>query len=166
MFETIHVRRARPSDRARILSLQADTVVGDTAPGDAADEIRVIEALLEEVVPDLDGLIAAGRYFVAEADGQVVGGAGWASQDTLGHVAFIRGLGVDPAHRAGGVARRLVEIAEDAAVTAGYDVILAPVPAATADLFATLGYRASGAVEIELAAGRRLQRRKMWKHAA
>ena len=55
---------------------------------------------------------------------------------------------------------------EDAAVTAGHGVILAPVAATSAMLFESMGYLASGAVEVELSPGQRLQRRKMWKQAA
>lgn len=162
-----HVRRARPSDRARILSLQPETLADGSQAG--IDDAGIIEALLEEPAPDLDALILAGRYFVAETTGeqggQVVAGAGWASHDALGDVAMIRAVCAHPAHRDSGIARRLVEIAEDAAVTEGHGVILAPVAAAAAGLFEALGYFATGHVEVELEAGR-VHRRKMWKHAA
>jgi GNAT superfamily N-acetyltransferase len=163
MFASYHVHRAHPSDRVQILQLQADSVLDG---GHGVDDAGVIEALLDEPAPDLDGLIRAGRYFVAAAGGRIVAGAGWAPQESLGDVALMRGVCVHPDHRASGVGRRLVEIAEDAAVTAGHGVILAPVAATSAMLFESMGYLASGAVEVELSPGRRLQRRKMWKQAA
>lgn len=164
MFATYRIRRAQPEDRARILSLRPEALAEGVMAG--TDEHRLIEALIEEPAPDLDELIASGRYFVAEADGQVIAGAGWAPQDSLGDVAFIRSVVVRPGHCEATLGRRLVEIAEDAAATAGYGLFLAPVPPAVAGLFEQLGYRASGAVEVELAAGHRLRCRKMWKHAA
>src|SRR3546814_15951325 len=85
-------------------------------------------------ISDLDGLIRAGRYFVALAAGKVIAGAGWASQEAMGDVALMRGVCVHPDHRLNGIGRRLVEIAEDAAVTAGHGVILAPVAALPAQL--------------------------------
>lgn len=163
-----HVRRARPSDRARILSLHPETLADGSLAG--IDDAGVIEALLQEPAPDLGALIAAGRYFVAESTGEqggeIVAGAGWASHDALGDVAMIRAVCVHAAHRGTSIARRLVEIAEDAAVTEGHGVILAPVAATAAAVFEALGYLHTGHIEVELAAGRRLHRRKMWKHAA
>lgn len=164
MFATYHLRRAQPEDRARILSLRPEALAEGVMAG--TEDHRVIEALIQEPAPDLDGLIAAGRYFVAEANGQVIAGAGWAPQDSLGDVAFIRAVVVHPGHCEATLGRQLIEIAEDAAATAGYGLFLAPVPPAVSCLFEQLGYSASGAVEIELAAGHRLSCRKMWKHAA
>lgn len=164
MFATYHVRRAEVEDRARLLSLRPEALAEGIMAG--LDDRGVIEALIEEPAPDLDQLIASGRYFVAEVNGKVVAGAGWAPQDSLGDVAFIRGVVVHPGHCEATLGRRLVEIAEDAAATSGYSLFLAPVPPAVACLFEQLGYRASGAVEIEMAAGHRLRCRKMWKHAA
>lgn len=162
-----HVRPARPSDRTRILALQPETLADGSLAG--IDDAGVIEALLEEPAPGLDALIAAGRYFVAETTGEqggeIVAGAGWASYHAPGDVAMIRGVCAHPGHRQTSIARRLVEIAEDAAVTEGHAVILAPVAAAAAGVFEALGYLASGAIEVEIAAGR-VHRRKMWKHAA
>src|SRR3546814_2707941 len=58
MFASYHVHRARPSDRAQILQLQADSVLDG---GHGVDDAGVIEALHDEPAPDLDGLIRAGR---------------------------------------------------------------------------------------------------------
>lgn len=168
MTTMYHVRRARPSDRARVLSLQPEILADGSLA--AIDDAGVLEALLEEPAPALDSLIATGRYYVAESAGdqgpEIVAGAGWAPQYSLGDVAIIRGVCAHPAHRRSGIARRLVEIAEDAAVTAGHSIILAPASPSAAGLFEGLGYMAAGHVEVELAAGHRLQRRKLWKHAA
>lgn len=168
MTASYHVRRARPSDRAAILSLQPRSLAEDGRFG--VDDAGVVEALLEEAAPDLEELIAAGRYFVAETPGEqggrVVAGVGWASHEALGDVAMIRAVSVHPGHRRSDIARRLVEIAEDEAVTQGHGIILAPVPVAAAGLFEAMGYNAAGHVDIVVAAGHRLQRRKMWKHAA
>ena len=163
MFIPYHVRRARPSDRVQIVQLQAESALDG---GSGVDDAGVMAALLDEPAPDLDGLIRAGRYFVALAAGKVVAGAGWAPQEAMGDVALMRGVCIHPDHRWSGIGRRLVEIAEDAAVTAGHGVILAPVAAASARLFESMGYLASGAVEVELSPGQRLRRQKMWKHAA
>ncbi len=163
MFTSYHVRRACPSDRAQIFQLQAESAL-DGGPG--VDDAGVIAALLDEPVPDLDGLIRTGRYFVALAAGKVVAGAGGAPQEAKGDVALMRGVCVHPDHRRSGIGRRLVEIVEDVAVTAGHGVILAPVAAMSTQLFESMGYLASGAVEVELSQGQRLRRQKMWKHAA
>lgn len=163
MFTSYHIRRAHPSDRAQIFQLQAESAL-DSSHG--VDDAGMIAALLDEPATDLDGLIRAGRYFVALAAGKVIAGAGWASQEAMGDVALMRGVCVHPDHRLNGIGRRLVEIAEDAAVTAGHGVILAPVAAISAQLFESMGYLASGAVEVELTPGQRLRRHKMWKHAA
>jgi N-acetylglutamate synthase-like GNAT family acetyltransferase len=161
MFASYHVRRAHPSDRTQILRLHAEaTQEGRHA---AIDDASVIEALLAEPAPQLDRLIGEGHYFIAMVGHRIIAGAGWAPQ---GDVATMRGVWVNPQHRHSGVDRKLVEIAEDAAVTAGYDVILAPVDAAAADMFESLGYAAAGAVQVELSAGHRLERHKMWKQAA
>lgn len=155
MFASYHVRPARPSERDQIRTLQPET-----------DDTGLIQALLAEPSPDLESLIMAGRYFVATTGNRIVAGAGWAPQDALGDVAVMRAVWTHPEHEATGIGRRLVEITEDAAVTAGYGVILAPVPSGSAGMFETLGYLAAGGVEVEISAGRRLHRRKMWKHAA
>lgn len=155
MSTSYHVHRARLSDRDQILARLPDS-----------DDAGVIEALLDEPSPDLVELILAGRYYLASSGGRIVAGAGWASQDSLGDVAVIRAVWVHPDHEATGIGRRLVELAEDAAVTAGHDVILAPVAIHSALMFESLGYAASGGVEVEMAAGHWLHRRKMWKHAA
>lgn len=168
MTTSYHVRRARPSDRARILSLQPQPSAESGAMG--IDDTGVVEALLEEPAPDLGELIAAGRYFVAETmgeqGGQIVAGVGWTSHWALGDVAMIRAIYVHPAHRDSGIARRLVEIAEDSAVTRGHNMILAPVPVAAVGLFEAMGYDGAGHIDVVLAAGHHLQRRKMWKHTA
>lgn len=164
MFAFYHVRRAHPSDRTQILQLQAEAALEGRHA--AIDDTGIVEALLAEPAPQLDRLIHEGRYFVAMAGHMIVAGAGWAALDSLGDIAVMRGVWVRPDHRDSGIDRRLVEIAEDAAVTAGYGVILAPVAAAAADMFESLGYEAAGAVQVELSAGHRLERHKMWKHAA
>ncbi len=164
MFAFYHVRRAHPSDRTQILKLHAEAAAQGRHA--AIDDASVVEALLAEPAPQLDRLIRDGRYFVAVAGPAIVAGAGWAAQDSLGNVAVMRAVWVRPDHRHSGIDRRLVEIAEDAAVTAGYDVLLAPVAATAADLFESRGYEAAGAVQVELSAGHRLERHKMWKHAA
>lgn len=155
MFSSYHVRRAHPSDRRQIQALRPDL-----------DDAGMVEALFDEPSPDLEELILSGRFFVASSGGRIVAVAGWAPQDSLGDVAVIRAVWVDPDHAASGIGRRIVEIAEDAAVTAGYGVILAPVALAAAIMFESLGYAGAGGVEVELSAGHSLHRRKMWKHAA
>src|SRR5690606_36788642 len=137
MFATYHVRAARPDDRTRLVALHPEALAGGTMTG--VEDDRVIEALIQEPVPDLDALIASGRYFVAESGGKVVAGAGWAPHGSLSDVAFIRGVVVHPGHCETTLGRRLVEIAEDAAATWGYSLFLAPVAPAVACLFEQLG---------------------------
>ena len=180
MFASYHLRAARPEDCAQIQSLHQDALSEGVIGG--TEDRRVIEALLEESTPGIDGLIAAGRYFVLERDGMVVAGAGWAPQgspqsspqgspqsspqNSLGDTAFIRAVVVHPDHRDTVLVRTLVEVAEDAAATAGYSLFLAPVTPAIARLFEQLGYHGAGAIDVEVAAGCRLSCRKMWKYAA
>lgn len=168
MFASYHLRAARPADCAQIQSLHQDALSEGVIGG--AEDRRVIEALLQESTPGIDGLIAAGRYFVLERDGMVVAGAGWAPQGSiqgsLGDAAFIRAVVVHPDHRDTDLVRTLVEVAEDAAATAGYSLFLAPVTPAIGRLFEQLGYHGTGAIDVEVAAGFRLSCRKMWKYAA
>jgi hypothetical protein len=111
MTTTCTVRRATNADRQAIQSLQLR--------GPSAAETRD-----RTPVKDVEALIAAGHYFVAERQGRVVAGAGWEPHERIPDTAVVRSLFVHRAH--GDQAGDALSTAELAARLEGYDHILIP----------------------------------------
>jgi GNAT superfamily N-acetyltransferase len=66
-------------------------------------------------------LLEDGEFFVAEQAGERVGVGGWSPDSLEAGLAWIRYLFVHPDHVRRGIGRRLVEVAEAAAIDAGRD---------------------------------------------
>jgi putative acetyltransferase len=161
MGATVRLRRANASDRDEILAFQRAAIAGIPAGAYAAD---VAEAWSHMPVAGLEDLLAKGRYFVAVEGLRPVGGAGWSPLED-GETAQIRGVFVHPDHAARGLGSRLVDVAEDAAVTAGYTKIVVPAALSAVGFYEQLGYAKKGLDWLPLG-GLRLDYAKMEKLAA
>lgn len=157
------IRRASAADREAILSFQR-AAIADVKPG--AYPERALEAWWRTPTTDLDTLIASGRYFVAEQGGRLVAGGGWEPHRRIGDTAELRAVFVDPAHHARGLGAAVMRVVEDAAVTAGYDHILAPASLNATGFYRKLGYVGADPDDMVLDTGVRIEYRRMWKHAA
>lgn len=161
MRATVQLRLANASDRDEILAFQRAAIAAIPAGAYAAD---VAEAWSQTPVSGLEDLLAKGRYFVAVDVGQLVGGAGWSPLED-GETALIRGVFVHPEHAARSLGSRLVDAAEDAAVTAGYTKIVVPAALSAVGFYEHLGY-AKKELDSFALGGLRLEYAKMEKLAA
>ncbi len=126
----IIVRRAVKGDAENIRALQNATFrIAALAQYDASD----IDSFLRHAGTLEPALIDDGTYFVAEIEGEIVASGGWSSRTATyagfirsGAVApsgsaVIRGVYVDPAYLAAGLAQRIFEIIEEDIASRGYD---------------------------------------------
>jgi GNAT superfamily N-acetyltransferase len=157
------IRRATPEDRSAILSFQR-AAIAQVKPGTYPAE--ALDSWWRTPTANLDSLIDAGRYYVAENDGRLVAGAGWEPDWRIKDTAVLRAAFVDPGHRAQGLGARLTQIVEDAAVTAGFDHILVPALLNATGFYRKLGYVNADPDDYVLSDGVRIGYRRMWKHAA
>jgi GNAT superfamily N-acetyltransferase len=162
MHKPYTLRRAIADDGHAIL----------TVPYAALAQLRTVATTVDGVhwwrapAQALDALICTGRYFVAEQDGRVVGGAGWAPYAGILDTAVLCSVILDPARRSGAVGAELTRAAEADAAAAGFKYIMVPAsPAATA-FYRRLGYVGADADDLVLGAGLRLAYQRMWKRAA
>ncbi len=101
------IRRALPRDAEGL----ADCITAAYAP-------FIAEGLaLPPVSEGIDEDIAKHHVWVAERNGQIVGGVVL----VVGETAHLANLAVHPDAGGGGIGRRLIDQAQDAAWTAGYD---------------------------------------------
>jgi GNAT superfamily N-acetyltransferase len=101
----------------------------------------------------LEDRLAQKRYFgfVAEQDGRVVGGVGMMVIDWPPHPShplqnsrgYILNLYVDPDHRGKGLARRLMQAAEDQFARLGIDFMTLHASDAGRSVYASLGWQAT-----------------------
>lgn len=100
----VDLRPATPDDVDALLALWAVAAENDARPADTADAVARLLAR------------DAGACLVAELDGRLIGSviAGWD-----GWRAHLYRLAVDPAVRRRGIARRLIDAAEDRLVALG-----------------------------------------------
>jgi len=115
-------------------------------------------------------LIADGTYFVTEAGGVIVGCGGWSRRKTLfggdrgpgrendlldpsRDRAKIRAFFVHPDWARKGIASRILEACEDAAVAAGFDGFEMGATLTGERLYRARGYRVLEAMEVPLANG-------------
>ena len=154
------IRAARPDEFALLRYLHTASVWCAGARGRAAEEA---EAHLR-AVPALDrDLVTAGRYFVAEADGEIRGGGGWSAAgrdlasgnlpDSLAGTflsptaAIVRGFFVAPEASAA-TARALLRRIEDDAVRTGCAMAILVASPDGADGYREAGYGEAGPLSV------------------
>ncbi|MCX7644871.1 MAG: GNAT family N-acetyltransferase [Rhodobacteraceae bacterium] len=99
-------------------------------------------------------LVASGRYYLAEAPGRgLVGAGGWSLKDRAQGVAEMRHLATDPDVLRQGVAGRIVAAVLAAARGAGAGRIDCLATRTAVPFYRAMGFRALGPVEIPLAPG-------------
>jgi GNAT superfamily N-acetyltransferase len=131
--------------------------------------LEAIRAVMDGL-PDIDpALVASGRYFVADHDGDLIGGAGWSVLplsyrgerllDETGERAslmldpgavLVRGFFLDPDLGRRGVGARLLARVEADASRMGYDTAEIVVPASSQAYYKSLGFRFAGRLMLEL----------------
>jgi GNAT superfamily N-acetyltransferase len=131
--------------------------------------LEAIRAVMDGL-PDIDpALVACGRYFVADHDGDLIGGAGWSVLplsyrgerllDETGQRAslmldpgavLVRGFFLDPDLGRRGVGARLLARVEADASRMGYDTAEIVVPASSQAYYRSLGFRLVGRLMLEL----------------
>jgi GNAT superfamily N-acetyltransferase len=151
------VRRAELSEAGLISYLRLASVLSVEMPGDRLDSIRAFRA----AVPDVDvGLIASGRYFVADCGGELIGGVGWSvlplrfggeglmTEDGRSTALWLdpdavlmRGFFVDPDIGRGQVAAHLLAHAEADAARAGHQACEIVAPSSAQIIYRSLGFR-------------------------
>lgn len=99
-------------------------------------------------------LVASGRYYVAEAAGRgIVGAGGWSLRDRARGSAEVRHLATDPDYLRNGVAARIVAAILDAARAEGMERIDCLSTRTAVPFYTATGFRVLGAVDVVLAPG-------------
>jgi GNAT superfamily N-acetyltransferase len=151
------VRRAALSETGLIGDLRLSSLVSLEMPGDRLDSIRAFTAALPDVDADLVG---AGRYFVADSGGELVGGIGWsvlplgfrgdglvsedrnrAALSLAADSVLVRGFFVDPDVGPRAVGTNLLAHLELEAVRAGHGAFELVVPHSAQLIYRSLGFR-------------------------
>lgn len=155
------LRTARPEDVPELRRMHRRSM---RELGGALYTPAQIEGLFLTLDTADPALVAAGRYFVAEADGTIVGSGGWgrampgvAATEADGPPdATIRAVFVHPAFTRRGIARRIMDVAETDAVLRGRaETIRLVATLSGLPLYRALGYRAGEAIAVALANGER-----------
>jgi len=154
----------RPAVAVEITLL--DRLIADSARGLSKDfyDEREIEAAISHIFGVDSELVADGTYFVAEAQGQIIGCGGWSRRRTLfggdrfasrevglldpaADPARIRAFFTAPGQERRGVATRLLAACEAAALAAGFSrmALMATLPGAP--FYAALGYEPGQPIE-------------------
>jgi GNAT superfamily N-acetyltransferase len=152
-----HVRPAELSETSLIGFLRLTSLLSLEIPGASLCSIRAVMSRLPDIGPDL---IEAGQYFVADHDGELLGGAGWSVLplrfraehlvDEHGRAArlslvrgsvLVRGFFLDPdLGRRGAGASLLARIEADAG-NAGHSAAELLVPASSQLYYRSLGFK-------------------------
>lgn len=128
-------------------------------------------------------LIADGTYFVGESDGVVIGCGGWSRRktaygsdrakrepdclrDPLTEPAMIRAFFVHPEHARRGIGRRIMELAEAAAIAAGFKWIEIVATLPGEPLYAGFRYKVIARFNISLPNGAVLPAVRMGKRVS
>ena len=165
------LRAATLDDRAELGALIERSTHGLGARDYSPQQI---EAALRGTFGVDTQLIVDGTYFVAEADGRLVGCGGWSRRRTLCggdagverdeseldpsvDAARIRAFFVDPGHARAGIARALLERCEADAATHGFTrlALMATLPGVR--LYAALGFEREAGVDYPVAPGLSLE---------
>ncbi len=165
-MSTFSLRKATLEDRPALEQLIADSARGLSPDYTAAQ----VEAALGSAFGVDSELIRDGTYFVAEADGRIVGCGGWSKRTTLfggdaqpgrrselldpaGDSARIRAFFVHPDWARRGIGRAILEKCESEARAHGFKSaeLLATLPGER--LYRALGYHGAARIEHRLSAG-------------
>jgi len=173
---TIRIRKATAEDAPAIARL-IDASVRRLSEGYYTPE--EIERSLDRVFGVDSRLIADGTYYVAEVDGAIAGCGGWGRRATLyggdqaerndaeldpaTDAAKIRAFYVAPAHSRQGIARRLLEVCEDAARESGFRRAELAATLPGVPLYAATGYTGDEEVATDLGDGYELRCVRMTK---
>jgi GNAT superfamily N-acetyltransferase len=151
------VRRAGSSEAGLIGDLRLASLLSLEMAGDRLDSIRIFT----DSVPDVDAdLVRAGRYFVADCGGELIGGAGWSvlplsfrgdglvtergesAALSLGSDAvLVRGFFVDPDVGRRAVGASLLAHLEADAARAGHRAFELVTPSSAQFIYRSLGFR-------------------------
>lgn len=159
----IVIRRARANEAALLRHLHVSYL---WCIGMSGARLEDIDAFVKEMPGVDEELIRAGTYYIAEADGVVIGAGGWSAaadriqaarsggkpvdQTPLKGVAFIRAafaVEFGPASR--DLERSMIEHAEGEAVDAGHVIAEALVPEGCLNIYRSLGYREVRTVRLD-----------------
>ena len=163
------VRRAEVSETSLLGYLRLTSLLSLELPGQSLGAIRAVMNRLPDIAPDL---IDAGRYFVADHEGELLGGAGWSvlplryrsehlvSEDgraarlslARGSV-LVRGFFLDPDLGRRGAGASLVARIEAEAGRFGHTAAELVVPASSQVYYRSLGFRPVGRCGLELGGG-------------
>ncbi|TNC51844.1 GNAT family N-acetyltransferase [Rubellimicrobium rubrum] len=144
------IRSASPSDIGAVDSMLARSY-GPLLRADYPPSILVVA--LPRMARAQPGLLASGRYFVAERDGMVVGAGGWSPEnprggpvrDGLGHV---RHVATDAREIRHGVGRAVMARVLDDAGRAGMLRLSALSTLTAVPFYAALGFREVGRLSL------------------
>jgi GNAT superfamily N-acetyltransferase len=101
------------------------------------------------------GLLASGRYFLVEENGQVLGAGGWSAEEPRGRsaipgVAHVRHVATDARATRRGVGRLLMERVFDEASAAGMRQLLCLSTLTAVPFYEALGFRASSPLTLRI----------------
>jgi hypothetical protein len=160
------IRRAVAAEASLIEDLRLASLHALEMPGQPLATLRA----LMDALPDFHSdLIAAGRYFVADAAGDLIGGAGWGALparlrlDRLigrdarpaellpaGGSVLLRGFFLDPDLGRSGAAAGLLSVVEAEAVAAGHIAADIVVPASSQLYYRSLGFRSLARLGLQI----------------
>jgi GNAT superfamily N-acetyltransferase len=160
------VRRAEISEAGLIGDLRLAALLSLEMPGEQLDAVQALRAALPDVDADL---VRAGRYFVADCAGELIGGIGWsvlplsfrgaglATEDGLDAslsldpgTVLVRGFFVDPDIGRGGVGANLLAELEADAAREGFDASELVAPSSAQFIYRSLGFRTVRRLKLRL----------------
>jgi len=173
----MRIRLATPADIPALKQLISKSVRALSADYYSRQQI---ESALTHMFGVDTQLLSDSTYYVAESDGQIAGCGGWSRRKTLfggdqyktaadplldpmHDAARIRAFFVHPDHARQGIGRRLLLTCEEAAVAEGFRALTLVATRPGEPLYAALGFRIMGRIEIPLADGVLLPAARMEK---
>ncbi len=172
-------RRAAEAEAGLVSYLRLASLLCLEMPSRSLDAVRTVISGLPDVDP---ALVASGRYFVADLDGELIGGAGWSvlplgyrgdrllGEDGLptqlrlgGDAVLIRGFFLDPDGGRRGAAASLLAHVEADVLRAGYRVADTIGPATSQVYYRGLGFKAVRKLQLRLDRDHRLPMLQMRK---
>ena len=161
----ITIRRAAAADAGNIRALQDAAFRIETRADYEPDDV---ESFLSHAGTLEDGLIEENTYFVAEIEGEIVASGGWSARQAAFETyirsgsaapagsAVIRGVYVDPAYAATGLAQRLVGVIEAGIASCGYAGAYLATTYTGMPFFTSAGYKPCNLVSLAFPDGNEL----------